>query len=309
MELRDIEIFLAVAEELHFGRAAQKLHVSQARVSQSIKKQERRVGGLLFERTSRMVQLTPIGSRLRSDLREAYDLIQNGLATASGAAHGTFGTLRLGVMGVMGNEIRPLTAAFTARYPSCPVEVTEFHFSDPFSALRAGDVDVQLMWLPVREDDLTVGPVVRTEGRALAVPETCDLAGRQTVSLEDLAGRTTPDPGPEALGYWLRAMFPASTPGGRLIRRGPRARTCHELLTLVAAGQVVSPVNAHFTRYYTYPGVVYLPIEDAPPTEWALVWRTGRETPVIRAFAQLAQCYRHRPSAGRLGRPQMAAAV
>jgi len=295
MELRDIEIFLALAEELHFGRAAQKLHVSQARVSQSIKKQERRVGATLFERTSRRVQLTPIGSRLRDDLRQAYDLIQDGLATASGAARGTLGTLRLGVMGVMGNEIRPLTAAFSASHPSCPVEVTEFHFSDAFSALRAGDVDMQLMWLPVREDDLTIGPVVLTEGRVLAVPETSDLACRQAVSLEDLAGRTAPDPGPEAFGYWLRAMFPTSTPSGRFIPRGPRARTCHELLALIAAGQVVSPVSAHFNRYYAYPGIVYLPIEDAPPTEWALVWRTDRETPLVSAFAQLAQNHQPRP--------------
>jgi len=288
MELRDIEIFLTLAEELHFGRTAERLHLSQARVSQSIKKQERAVGAPLFERTSRVVRLTSIGSRLRGDLRQAYDLIQNGLATATGMARGALGTLRLGVLGAMGNEIRPLTEAFTAGHPSCSVEVTEFHFGDPFAALRAGHVDLQLMWLPVHEHDLTTGPVVRTEGRVLAVPKASDLAGRRTVSLEDLAGRITPDPGREAADYWLQAMFPTATPSGRPIPRGPRARTCHELLTLVAAGQVVSPVSAHFDRYYAYPGVVYRPFDDAPQTEWSLVWRTDRETPLIRAFAQLA---------------------
>jgi len=288
MELRDIEIFLTLAEELHFGRTAERLRVTQARVSQSIKKQERHIGAPLFERTSRAVRLTPIGTGLLGDLRQAYRLIQNGLATASNSARGTIGTLRLGVMGAMGTEIRPLTEAFTADHPKCPVEVTEFHFGDPFAALRADDVDLQLMWLPVRECDLTIGPVVRTEGRVLAVSETSDLAGRRTVSLEDLAGRVTPTPGPEAYDYWLQTMFPTATPSGRPILRGPRARTCHELLTLVAAGQVVSPVNAHFDRYYAYPGVVYRPIDDAPPTEWSLVWRSDRETPLIRAFAQSA---------------------
>lgn len=307
MELRDIEIFLALADELHFGRAAQRLFVSQARVSQSIKKQERIVGAPLFERTSRKVQLTPIGCRLRDDLRQAYDLIQNGLAAASGAAHATTGTLRLGVMGVMGNEVRPLTAAFTARHPSWSVEVSEFHHSDPFAALRGGDVDVQLTWLPVHEDDLTTGPVVLTEGRLLAVPEESDLAALPTASLEDLAGRATPDPGPHAPAYWLRGMFPTATPSGRVIPRGPRARTCHELLALVASGQVVSPVNAHYSRYYTYPGVVYLPIEDAPMTEWALVWRVGRETPLIRAFAHLAQARWSHHVADRVGRAHLVA--
>ncbi|GAA1655821.1 LysR family transcriptional regulator [Catellatospora bangladeshensis] len=290
MELRDIEIFLTLAEELHFGRTAERLHVSQARVSQSIKKQERHVGAALFERTSRAVRLTTIGTRLHGDLRQAYELIRTGLATASGTAQGTHGALRLGVIGAMGNEIRPLTEAFTARHPSCSVEVAEFHFGDPFAALRADDVDLQVMWLPVREKDLTHGPVVRTEGRALAVPEASDLALRRTVSLEDLAGRLTPDPGPET---WLREMFPTTTPNGHPIRRGPRARTCHELLALVAAGQVVSPVNAHFGRYYAYPGVVFRPIHDAPPTEWSLVWRTDRETPLIRTFARLTQAHPH----------------
>lgn len=66
-------------------------------------------------------------------------------------------------------------------------------------------------------------------------------------------------------------------------------RTFHEVLALIAAGQLVSPLNAHVTGYYTYPGVVYLPIHDAPPTEWALVWRTDRETPLVRSFAELGQ--------------------
>lgn len=308
MELRDIEIFLALAEELHFGRTAERLCVSQARVSQSIKKQERCVGAPLFERTSRTVRLTPIGSRLRGDLRQAYDLIQGGLAAATGMARGMAGTLRLGVLGAMGNEIRPLTEAFTAGHPSCSVEVTEFHFGDPFAALRADHLDLQLMWLPVHEHDLTAGPVVHTEGRVLAVAEDSDLAGRRALSLEDLGGRVTPDPGSAAGDQWLQAMFPTATPSGWPIRRGPRARTCHELLALIAAGRVVSLVNAHFERYYAYPGVVYRPVDDAPRTEWSLVWRTDRETPLIRAFAQLAQTHGLRPVVAPTGDRVLAAA-
>lgn len=289
MELRDIEIFLTVADELHFGRAAQKLHVTQARVSQSIKKQERRIGAPLFERTSRVVKLTPIGRRLRDDLRQAYDLIQTGLAAATSAAQGAHATLRLGVMGALGNELRPLIEKFTAAHPGCTIEVTEFHFSDPFSALRSDSVTMQLMWLPVHEPDLTTGPVVFTEERVLAVSETSDLAERDMVSIEDLAGRTVMHPGPDTPDYWIEAMLPASTPSGHPIPRGPHTRTFHEVLALIAAGQLVSTLNAHVRRYYTYPGVVYLPMPDAPLTEWALVWRTDRQTPLISAFAQLAR--------------------
>jgi Bacterial regulatory helix-turn-helix protein, lysR family len=72
MELRDIEIFLTLAQELHFGRTAERLHVSPARVSQAIKKQERLIGAELFTRTSRNVRLTPVGERLRADLAPVY---------------------------------------------------------------------------------------------------------------------------------------------------------------------------------------------------------------------------------------------
>ncbi|GAT70885.1 lysR family transcriptional regulator [Planomonospora sphaerica] len=297
MELRDIEIFLTLAEELHFSRTAEKLHITQARVSQSIKKQERRIGAPLFERTSRTVRLTPLGDRLYGDLRRAYDLIHSGLARATGTAQGVQGTLLLGVMGALGNELRPVIEEFRARHPGCDVQITEFHFSEPFAALRSGEVDVQLMWLPVREADLTAGPVVLTEGRVLAIAESSDLARRTSVSMEDLAGRRVLDTGDVAPDYWIHAMIPASTPAGRPIPRGPRARTFHEALALIAGGQIVSTLNAHVDRYYTYPGILYLPVHDAPRTEWALVWRSADETPLIRAFVQTGHDMGSRPIA------------
>ncbi|MFD0853538.1 LysR family transcriptional regulator, partial [Actinomadura adrarensis] len=78
MELRDIEIFLTLAEELHFGRTATRLRISPARVTQAIQKQERHIGGPLFERTSRTVRLTPLGSQLRDDLRPVYAGLRDG---------------------------------------------------------------------------------------------------------------------------------------------------------------------------------------------------------------------------------------
>lgn len=295
MELRDIEIFLTLAEELHFGRTADRLHVSQARVSQAIKRQERRIGAPLFARTSRTVALTPIGRRLRDDLQQAYDLIQGGLARAAAAGKGVRGTLRVGVMGVVGNELRPVVDAFRARHPDCDVQFSEVLFSDPFVRLRGGEIDVQLVWLPVREPDLTVGPVVLTEGRVLAVADSSELAHRGSVSLEDLAGRTVLDPGTRAPGYWIEAMLPKRTPAGRLIPRGPHAQTFHEVLTLVAAGEIVCPLNAHVDWYYTYRGITYRPIHDAPLTEWALVWATDNDSVRLRAFVQAAHDLGPRP--------------
>ncbi|ROO84757.1 LysR family transcriptional regulator [Actinocorallia herbida] len=289
IELRDIEIFLVLAEELHFGRTAERLRLSQARVSQSIGKQERRVGAPLFERTSRSVRLTVIGARLRDDLRQGHDLIRAALARAESTARGVLGTLRLGVMGALGHELAPVVAAFRDKHPDADVRFVEFHFSDPFAPLRAGDTDVQLLWLPVREPDLAVGPPLFTEGRVLAVAEDSPLALHPSASLEDLADRSALDPGPDVPAYWFESMLPAATPRGRPIPRGPRATTFHAVLAQVAAGRIVCPLNAHVVRYYSHPGIAFVPIHDAPATEWSLVWPAARATPLVEAFTDAAR--------------------
>ncbi|MFD0353434.1 LysR family transcriptional regulator [Streptomyces sp. NPDC127110] len=288
MELRDIEIFLTLAEELHFGRTAERLHVSQARVSQAIGKQERRLGVVLFDRTSRRVALTPVGRRLREDLQQALDLLHAGLARAQAAGPGAGRTLRLGVFGHAGHELRPLVEAFRARHPGSDIQFGEINGTDAFTTLRTGTYDANVLWLPVAEPDLTVGPTVFTAGRVLAVAADHRLARRGTASLEDLGDNHVADLGPEAPEYWIASMAPTRTPLGRRIPRGPAARTFHEILSLVAAGQCVHPLGEIAARYNKPPGIVFLPLRDAPTLEWALTWRTSADSPAIRALAQTA---------------------
>ncbi|GAA3017879.1 LysR family transcriptional regulator [Streptosporangium longisporum] len=287
MELRDIEIFLTLAEELHFGRTAERLGVSQARVSQAVGRQERRLGVVLFDRTSRRVTLTPVGRRLREDLQQALDLLRAGLARAEAAGLGSQ-TLRLGVFGHAGHELRPLVDAFRTRHPGIDVRFGEINGSDPFTALRTGDHDAHVLWLPVAEPDLTVGPVVFTAGRVLAVPADHPLAGRGTASLEDLADNHVVDLGPDAPAYWVESMVPTRTPLGRRVPRGPAARTFHEILSLVAAGDCVHPLGEVAARYNNPPGVVFLPLRDAPVLRWALTWRSAADGPALRALARTA---------------------
>jgi DNA-binding transcriptional LysR family regulator len=289
VELRDVEIFLTLAEELHFGRTAALLHVTQARVSQSIKKTERRVGGALFERSNRHVRLTSLGEQLREDLRTGYDAIQTGLRKASGTARGVTGTLRLGIMGNDSYGFLDTIRDFRHRNPGCEVAFREIHFSDAYGPLRRGEADIVAVWRPVREADLTEGPVVFRAGRVLAVWTGHELAQRGSASMEDLADHILIDPGPVP-GYWLEAMLPARTPSGRPIpRRGPRPSTFHEILTLVAAQQCVAPAGEQASLYASHPGIVFVPIRDAPILEWALYWQAAAETPLIRAFAQAAR--------------------
>ncbi|MEH0630269.1 LysR family transcriptional regulator [Streptomyces stelliscabiei] len=172
MGLRDIEIFLTLAEELHFGRTAERLHVSQARVSQAVRQQERLLGVTLFDRTSRRVTLTPVGRRLREDLQQALDLLHAGLARAQEAGRHADRTLRLGVFGHAGHELRPLVDAFRARHPQGTLQFGEINANDAFTALRAGTHDAHVLWLPVAEPDLTVGPTVLTGAACWPCPPT-----------------------------------------------------------------------------------------------------------------------------------------
>ncbi|MFB9631558.1 LysR family transcriptional regulator [Nonomuraea helvata] len=118
MELRDIEIFLTLAEELHFGRTAARLHVSQARVSQAISQQERRLGGVLFDRSNRhRIRLTPLGQQLRDDLGPAYLGVLDSLERARLAAQGVSAVLRVGMIPINANELRPYWDTFRFRHP------------------------------------------------------------------------------------------------------------------------------------------------------------------------------------------------
>jgi len=284
MELREIEIFLTLAQELHFGRTAERLHVSVSRVSQAIRKQERAIGAPLFERTSRRVELTTVGEVLLAGLRPAYDGIGAAVAAASAAARRMTGTLTLGFMGAQAHELEPVLARFHARHPAVEVRFHEVVFSDPFDALRRGDVDLLTTWLPVAEPDLSVGPVLREEPLRLLVATDHPLAAAGRADIEALADHTIPAIRGTAPAAWLAGVLPERTPAGREVPRGPGAATYQEILALVAAGKVVCPVPDEGRRYYPWPGVTYLPLDGAPLVRWALVWRSSGATSLLRAF-------------------------
>lgn len=286
MEIRDIEIFLTLAQELHFGRTAEQLRVSPARVSQAVKKQERRIGGALFDRSSHHVRLTPLGRQLYDDLLPVYRGLRQSLERAALTAKRGTEVLRLGMMSSNSEDLRPVLAAFASRRPGCHVQIRAVGYDDPFSALRRGTVDVLLAWLPIREPDLTVGPVVYTEPVVLCVSSTHRLANRDSVSYEDLADETVPTGATP--DYWREALIPTRTPSGRPITEGPAVVDGTQLLAIVASGEAVCPVHAHALRYYARPDIAYIPIRDAPLGHWTLCWRTGDATDLIRDLAEVA---------------------
>ncbi|RST07668.1 LysR family transcriptional regulator [Streptomyces sp. WAC07149] len=288
MELRDIEIFLTLSEELHFGRTAERLHVSAARVSQAIKKQERSIGAELFERTSRQVRLTPVGEQLLGDLRPVFRSLKESVDRARLTAQGKADVLRIGLMVTNGHELRPFWDAFRARHPQWGLRLSHNGYMDPFAPLRRGEIDLLLSWLPVEEPDLTVGPVLFDEPRVALVANDHRLAGRSSLTLEALAdhGIVGPD-GPQP-DYFEDAFVPFTAPSGRTIERKFLVTTLDELYTLVADGEIIHLLGNQVTRFYVRPDVTYIPVRDTPLLRWGLVWRSDDDSPMVRAFTDIA---------------------
>src|SRR6516225_7862897 len=299
VELRELRIFLTLADELHFGRTAQRLGISQPGVREAVRVLESRLGVKVFERTSRWVRLTPAGEELRRNLVPALAVLDQALAETSELSRAVRGLLRVGfVLTTEGPALSRLIAAFHARYPGCEARLQEVETFDAYRALRRGDIDVLCNWLAVDEPDLTAGAAFAYYQRALAVAATHRLAGQPAVSIEELAGEEVallPPTTPPAV-YDL--LVPPRTPSGRPICRTQPVQTINEILSLVARGRIVHPTSST-VPIFNRDDVVLVPIDDLPPLPLGLVWRTGEENPRIRALNETASSIADHPAASR----------
>ena len=284
------EAFLAVAEELHFGRAAERLHVSQPRVSRLIAALERQVGGVLFERTSRRVTLTPLGAQFHAELGAAYAQLQAALDHARRAAREAAGQLSIGFTNTTeGPALSRLVAVFEARHSGCQVRLQEVPVTEAYAALRTGEIDVLIHWLVAGEPDLTAGPAIDRQDRVLAVAASHPLARQKTVSVEDLAGQPVARP-PEGFppALW-EALVPADTPPGTPVPPTHDARSLHEIWALVARGLIVHPTVASTAQLLRRDDIALVPITGLPPIRLGLIWRSACYNARIRALATTAR--------------------
>ncbi|MFD3513422.1 LysR family transcriptional regulator [Streptomyces sp. NPDC058657] len=286
LEARELEAFLALAEELHFGRTAERLHLSQSRVSQLLRALESRVGARLVDRTSRRAALTPLGAQLYEAARPAYDALRTALDDARATARGTGTPLRIGFQGTANDHVMNALALFRRRHPDTPTELVEIPFGEPFGALRRHEVDTAAVLLPVEEPELVVGRVFSRRPQTLALPSHHPFARRARLSAEDLArcaliGVT----GTHAPEYWRRAQAPTATPGGRAIAPGPRVNTLQEGLAQVQAGHGGMLLCRPSAAYYRHRALTFVPVEGLPDSVLGLVWHRSHETERTRAFA------------------------
>src|SRR5918999_575062 len=251
VELREIRVFLALADELHFGRTAEQLGLTQSRVSQSLRGLEHKLGVQLFHRTSRRVSLTAAGESFREDIGAAYGELTDALRRAHSTSHDVSGTVRLG-------------------------------------AHNAATIEARLLAV-IDAFELVVGPIVDREERLLALAHDHPLADRAAVSLEDIADYDVGWPD-LLLPQVSEAFVPSNAPSGRPIRRVRLGiRDVGELVVTIARGKVVHPTVTSFASRYAHPGVRYVPIADLPPSETALVWRRRGGSAALRELIRVAR--------------------
>ncbi|TQL78983.1 DNA-binding transcriptional LysR family regulator [Stackebrandtia endophytica] len=286
-ERAELEVFVTLAQELHFGRTADRLRLSQARVSQLVRVLERRVGGRLFERTSRRVGLTPLGERLLAGVGPAVQALDLAVAEARAEARGLAGRLRVGFLGVPDYVLLGTVPRFRDRHPECVVELIEARLSDPFGPLLRGEVDVAFGSLPVREPGLRVGTVLGPVPWLAVVSPSHRFARRDWISAEDLAEQPVVEIAGPAPSYWREMLAPNTTPSGRPIPRGPVVHTQQEAISEAATGRAVTLVCQRFPELQPRNDVRFVPVRGLPDGEYALLWNAERESTRLRAFAAL----------------------
>lgn len=291
IELRELELFLVLCEELHFSRTAERLGLSQSRVSQVVRTLEAKVGGPLLVRTSRRVALTELGLTFRDEVAPRVEALRGGLEAVSRRATEVDGELRITLTSpiTQGPCFTAIVRAFRRAAPGCTVTVRDGTDEDAVRLLLEGEADVVASWLPVTGTDVEVGPELLNEERVLAVGRDHPLAGRSMATLDDVA-----DHGVCAITFGspdlVNAILPHETAAGRPIPRRPiPAKTIQELLALVALGEVVHPTVPSLQRHYAHPDVVYLPLPELPRLRSALLVRRRQTPQAARRFLAVAR--------------------
>lgn len=300
VELREVETFLVLARELHFGRTAMAMRVSTARVSQTVRRLERRVGGPLFERTSRRVYLTALGESLLVELGPAFADLERSLAVAAGRARGLAEMLRIGHIVTVENvpTLVEMVGEFERRYPGTTVRRLRFELLDYAEALRRDQVDVWFTWWPGPFPDgdpelgLHCGPAIATSGRALLVGRSHPLAGRTSIGLEDLVEHPVMEVPTRGTALFRDRWIPPSAPSGAPIATVATSWPghFHELPPILERGECGWLTIDGFLDTVSMPRtVVAVPVRDAPPFGLVPWWRADRETATVRAFVEVIE--------------------
>ncbi|MFI6950977.1 LysR substrate-binding domain-containing protein [Streptomyces sp. NPDC050422] len=275
LDLRKLRYFVAVADRLHFGRAAEDLHIAQPALSRQIRALEQDLGAPLFTRDSHGVTLTDAGRQLLDD---AGPLLASAQAVRRRVTAAARGGQRLVVGFRAGIPVIPAARKFGGRHPDVVVDVQRMEWDDQVPMLLDGRVDVGFVRLPIDETGLRLMPLY-TEPLMVALPAGHRLAGKEEITEADLAGEPL---------IWH--ADPSTQPTRRpLPDSGLRVRGVEEKLEHVAAGRGISFVGRSETVFYSRPDIRYVPVLDLAPDQVFVAMAASRTSSLADGFFAAAQ--------------------
>lgn len=296
-ELSQLRCFVAVAEELHFGRAAERLHMTQPPLSRQVRLLEHQVGTELLERNSRSVRLTAAGRSFLPDAARILRLADEAAATARRVATGAAGSLAIGFTATVGyGQLPALVSAVRAASPGVRLTLKEMVSGAQLAALDAREIDVGLLRPPVEHGELIAVPCSQ-EALVLALPEAVADTWPQRPSLRDCEGKPLLMYSPYEARYFHQLVSGLLERAEVLPDIVEYVSQIHSMLALVRAGIGVALIPAAASMLH-FEGVVYRPVRTTPakPVELWLAYRKDNDNP---AFQVLKDTLRQSLTSGR----------
>lgn len=289
MELRHLRYFVAVAEELHFRRAAERLHMSQPPLSLQIRALEKELGVSLLHRDRRGVALTDAGSAFLPEARAVLRSAEHAALTAQRVASGEQGALSVGFVGsTMYGRVPQLLRRFREERPDVQIRLRELRPAEQMEALRARDIDIGFLRPPMHADDVTVHMLFE-ESMVVALPSEHRLAARRRIAVRDLSDESiiTLAPGDApGVAAAIETLLADAGVAPHVVQEATELPTA---IGLVAAGFGVSFVPESLTALQR-PGVVYRPLTGrARKARFAIAHRADDQAPLVQAFVALAR--------------------
>ena len=291
--------FLAVADDLNFTRAAERLHLAQQALSASIRRLEEHLGVALFVRSTRKVELTTAGEVFVDGARAAVAAAADAIERVHLVAEGRTGRITIGFSTAAGGVpiVRGIIRTFGERAPGVDIRTVEHDFGDPSAGLADGSVDVAFIFGPLPVDGLSAVTLVR-EGRLLAIRPEHPLAERTAVNADDLRDlpwlRVPADRGPWR-DFWFRSEGDGPV--------GPVIKTADEWVTAIEAGRGAAFTMPSVMENFTTARITVLPVEDLPPADVLLAWRRHRFGPLVQQFIRAAELAAPPRASKRFGTP------
>lgn len=286
--LAQVRCFVAVADELHFGRAAARLHMTQPPLSRQIQLLEHRLGVKLLDRTSRVVQLLPAGVVFLEEGRRMLAQAEHAAASARRAAGGEVGSISLGFTAASGTAVLPhILLAYRRHFPEVKVVLQEMVSLDQQEALRTGQIDLGFMRPPAEKEFAT--QVVHREGLVAAMLPDHPLAAKRELRFADLHGQELVMYSPHQARYFydLLAGFAGREAVTAVFTQ--HVTQVHSMVALASAGLGLAVIPESAT-HYGGDRLVFRPIRTVPakPVELIMAWAPRNDSPTLREFVALA---------------------